>query len=58
MSIATIYGKTQDTYLDLIPTFPLRPIRSEAELDEAIATIDALVDKATLEVAEADYLAY
>ena len=51
MSIATIYGKTQDTYLDLIPTFPLRPIRSEAELDEAIATIDALVDKATLEVA-------
>ena len=57
MSLAPIYGKAQDRYLDLIRMFPLRPIRSEAELDEAIATVDTLVDKDTLEVAEADYLA-
>lgn len=57
MSLATIYGKTQETYLDLIRTFPLRPIKSEDELDEAIAALDALVDKDVLETAEADYLA-
>ena len=30
MSLATLYGETQDTYLTLIRTFPLRPLRSEA----------------------------
>jgi HTH-type transcriptional regulator/antitoxin HigA len=57
MSLATVYGETQETYLVLIQQFPLRPIRSEAELDEAIAIIDALVIKDVLETAEADYLA-
>ena len=57
MSLARIYGNMQGIYLDLIRTFPLRPIRSEAELDEAIATIDALIDKDMLAAAEADYLA-
>jgi HTH-type transcriptional regulator/antitoxin HigA len=57
MSLATVYGETQDTYLALIRTFPLRPIRSETELDEAIAIIDTLVVKDGLEAAEADYLA-
>ena len=57
MTLATIYGKTQERYLDLIRLFPLRPIRSEAELHEAIATIDTLIDQETLEAAEADYLA-
>ncbi len=57
MSLATIYGKSQERYLDLIRLFPLRPIRSEAELDEAIATVDSLVDKEALEPAEVDYLA-
>ena len=57
MSLATLYGETQDTYLALIRTFPLRPLRSEADLDEAIAIIDALAVKDVLSDAEADYLA-
>jgi HTH-type transcriptional regulator/antitoxin HigA len=56
MSLATIYGETQDTYLELIRTFPLRPIRSDAELDEAMAVIDVLVVKDSLEAAAVDYL--
>jgi HTH-type transcriptional regulator/antitoxin HigA len=57
MSLATLYGETQDTYLTLIRRCPLRPLRSEADLDEAMATMDALVIKDTLSAAEADYLA-
>src|SRR6184192_766601 len=57
MSLATIYGTTQETYLALIRTFPLRPLRSESDLDEAMAVLDALVDKDMLTAAEADYLA-
>src|SRR6266478_5030844 len=54
MSLVTLYGETQDTYLALIHTFPLRPLRSEADLDEAMAIIDALVVKDPLTDAEAD----
>ena len=57
MSLATLYGETQDTYLTLIRMFPLRPLRSEADLDEAMAILDALVVKDALSAAEADYLA-
>ena len=57
MSLATLYGEAQETYLALIRTFPLRPLRSEAELDEATMVLDALVVKDTLTAAEADYLA-
>ena len=57
MSLTTLYGETQETYLALIHTFPLRPLRSEGELDEAMAIVDALVDKDILTAAEADYLA-
>jgi len=57
MSLATLYGETQETYLALIRTFPLRPLRSEADLDEATTILDALVVKDTLTAAEADYLA-
>src|SRR5947209_18286411 len=45
-----------DRYLDLVRRFPLRPIRSEAELDRAIAMIDSLVDQETLSLDEQDYL--
>jgi len=34
-----------DRYLELVRQVPLRPIRSEAELDRAIAMIDALLDQ-------------
>ena len=55
MSLTTLYGEMQDTYLALIRTFPLRPIRSEGELDEAMEILDTLVGKDTLTAAEADY---
>ena len=57
MSLATLYGETQDTYLTLIRAFPLRPLRSEVDLDEAMVILDALVVKDALAAAEADYLA-
>ncbi len=56
MSIRTIYGKGQDAYLELIRTFPLRPIRSEKELGQATSVIDSLVDRERLSSAEEDYL--
>jgi len=56
MSLRTVYGKAQDVYLELIRQFPLRPIRSEEELDQAIAVIDALVDLDHRRPAEDDYL--
>lgn len=46
----------QATYVKLVRKFPLRPIRTEADLDQAIATIDSLLDRGTLERAAEDYL--
>jgi HTH-type transcriptional regulator/antitoxin HigA len=43
-------------YLKLIKAFPLRPIRTESELDRAIAVIDSLVLRDDLDPGEADYL--
>lgn len=56
MSIRTIYGKGQDAYQELIRKFPLRPIRSQVELDQAIAVIDELVDRSKRSSPEDDYL--
>jgi HTH-type transcriptional regulator/antitoxin HigA len=50
-------GKPQEKgYLALIQELPLRPIRTEAELDRAIAMVDALGDRETLAPDEHDYL--
>ena len=49
-------AKASDTYLALVRRFPLRPIRSENELDAAIAMIDGLTDRDDLDSSEADYL--
>ena len=53
-------AKTQpnelDGYWKLIHGFPLRPIRTEKELDRAIEIIDSLLDRADLTAAEEDYL--
>jgi HTH-type transcriptional regulator/antitoxin HigA len=49
-------GKSNDTYLALVRRFPLRPIRTEAELDAAISVIDTLTDRDNLDPGEADYL--
>jgi HTH-type transcriptional regulator/antitoxin HigA len=43
-------------YMALIRRFPLRPIRSEAELDAASALIDRLIDRDDLSPSESDYL--
>jgi HTH-type transcriptional regulator/antitoxin HigA len=45
-----------DRYLELVRLVPLRPIRSDAELDRAITMIDALLDQAERNVDEEDYL--
>ena len=42
-------------YLSLVAEVPLRPIRSEAELDRAIAMIDRLTDLDDLTLDESDY---
>jgi HTH-type transcriptional regulator/antitoxin HigA len=44
------------SYLRLVRAFPLRPIRTEEELDRAIEVIDSLLDRDDLDAAEADYL--
>jgi HTH-type transcriptional regulator/antitoxin HigA len=57
MSLVSPLSKEyQAAYVKLVRKFPLRPIRSEAELDQAIATIDSLLDRGTLERAAEDYL--
>ena len=38
-------SKAFDAYLHLVRQFPLRPIRSEKELDRAISMIDSLLDR-------------
>ena len=46
----------RDRYLELIHTFPLRPIRSDKELSDALAVIDGLLDQRRLIAEEQDYL--
>jgi HTH-type transcriptional regulator/antitoxin HigA len=55
-TIRAVYGKTEDRYLELVRQFPLRPLRSEADLDAAVAVIDRLIDRPRLTAAEQDYL--
>jgi HTH-type transcriptional regulator / antitoxin HigA len=45
-----------DRYLALIHKFPLRPIRTDEELDDAIATVSTLLDRDDLAADEQDYL--
>jgi len=49
-------AKISYKYLELIRAFPLRPIRSEAELDRAEAMLHQLLDAPTLSAPERDYL--
>jgi HTH-type transcriptional regulator / antitoxin HigA len=46
----------QDRYLQCIRTFPLRPIRSDKELNDALTVIDELLDQKSLAAEERDYL--
>lgn len=45
-----------DRYLRLVQEFPLKPIRSDAELNAAIARLDVLLDLESLRPGEKDYL--
>lgn len=49
-------GKSRDSYLELIQTFPLSSIRSDAHLDEAQKVMDRLLAKGKLDVGEETYL--
>lgn len=49
-------GSRRDAYLELIQRFPLRPIRTEEELDRAIEIVDELTDRSNLDEWEKDYL--
>jgi len=51
-----LYGKGQDRYLELVCQFPLRPIRTEADLDAATVVIHSLIDQEKLSGPEQDYL--
>ena len=51
-----VSGDNRGPYLDLVRELPLRPLRSEADLDRAIAMIDRLSDRASLAPEEDDYL--
>ena len=43
-------------YMELVAGFPLRPIRSEAQLDRAIKGVNSLLDQAKRTKDEEDYL--
>src|SRR5262249_33904297 len=51
-----VYGKTEEPSRELGRPFPLRPLRTDADLDAAVAVIDALIDRPTLTAPEQDYL--
>lgn len=49
-------GFDERAYMDLVAMLPLRPIRSERELDRAIKMLDSLLDRPKLTRTEQDYL--
>lgn len=56
MATATRKGKTKDVYFELVLQFPLRPIRSDKELNAAVKMVDSLLDRKDLAPEEEDYL--
>jgi HTH-type transcriptional regulator/antitoxin HigA len=56
MATRTKTPRAQDVYLDLIRQVPLRPIRSDEELNRAVTMIDSLLDRGRLNQDEQDYL--
>lgn len=55
-SLRSHRGQANESYLELVRRFPLRPLHDERDLDEAIRMIDALLDRPTLTPPEQDYL--
>lgn len=56
MAITTKTKPAKEVYLELIGRVPLRPIRSEKELDRATKMMNWLLDKPSLNRDEDDYL--
>jgi HTH-type transcriptional regulator/antitoxin HigA len=56
MATATRKGKATDLYFALVLRFPLRPIRSDRELNAAVKMVDSLLDRKDLASEEEDYL--
>lgn len=56
MSIVNHREEVRDLYFNLVRRFPLRPIRSDNELNGAVAVIDSLLDRQDLAAEEQDYL--
>jgi HTH-type transcriptional regulator / antitoxin HigA len=59
MALATKKAQARpdrDHYLELIQKFPLRPIRSDKELAQAIKVVDSLIIRGDLDCGERDYL--
>lgn len=52
----TSRAAARDSYLALVQEFPLRPLRSERDLDRAVEMIDALLARRRLDAGERDYL--
>jgi HTH-type transcriptional regulator / antitoxin HigA len=48
--------RRRDPYLALVQFWPLRPLRSEAELDNATKVVNMLLDQERLDEGEQDYL--
>src|SRR4051794_17733707 len=44
-----------ETYFDLVRAFPLHRIRDDADLDNAIAMVDTLLDRGNLSAGEEEY---
>lgn len=55
-SSRALYGNREDRYLELVRRFPLRPLRTAADLDAAIVVIDSSIDRGNLSAPEQDYL--
>ena len=49
-------SRGEDRYLELAREFLLRPLRSDDDLDAAVAVVDGLIDRDELSPAEQDYL--
>jgi HTH-type transcriptional regulator/antitoxin HigA len=56
MATKTMRAATNKSYLHLIRRFPLRPIGSQDELDDAVVVLDALMDRMPLQPEEMDYM--
>lgn len=55
MKVKTKKKPAKDRYLELVQYVPLRPIRTEAELDEAANMLNYLMDRPQMTVDEKDY---